>query len=63
MMGDNIKLPIDDEEALPLTCETCAEWDVLAAHFFVHSDGSFRCVRCGTSYVFTNGANGNGAAE
>jgi len=57
-MGEIIKLPINGAEAMPLSCEVCAEWDALAAHFFVYSDGSFRCVQCGTSYVFNNGEDG-----
>ena len=57
MMGEVIKLRVSSETVFPLTCETCAEWDMLSAHFFVHSDGSFRCVECGASYVFANETN------
>jgi hypothetical protein len=60
-MGDIIKLPVGDDAVFPLTCETCAEWDMLCAHFFVYSDGSFRCAQCGSSYTFVKGgARSNG---
>lgn len=54
-MADIIRLPEEGEEPSAIICEVCANnWDLLSAHFFVHEDGSFRCVNCAQSYVFTN---------
>lgn len=50
-MGDVVKLP-EAEEAYPMICENCANWDLIQAHFFIYEDGSFRCTQCGAGYVF-----------
>jgi RNase P subunit RPR2 len=66
-MGEIIKLPgggsLVSEEGHAMICETCAVWEVLSAHFFVHSDNSFRCVQCGTSHIFANRENGDKKME
>ena len=60
-MAEIISLPTgeQEDEQPAMICEVCSEnWDLLSAHFFVHADGSFRCVRCATAYIFTNSING-----
>ena len=59
MARNVIKLP-ERPEALSMICETCSGWDVLSAQFFLYEDGSFRCVNCGTGYVFLPGGKEEG---
>ena len=40
----------EQEEAEPISCEVCSQWDTLSAHWLLYSDGSMRCITCGTPY-------------
>ena len=44
----------DKLEEPSVICEVCAEWEVLAAHWLIYHDGTFRCVNCGTAYEWVD---------
>ena len=41
-----------EEDANPIICHVCEQWDMLSAHWLLYDDGSFRCVTCGTGFDF-----------
>ena len=41
-----------EEDANPIICHVCEQWDMLSAHWLLYDDGSFRCVTCGTAFDF-----------